>query len=232
MSKTDVTYVELRMARVLHSGGACLQSRLILIVLFASNLVGCTTLTREAQIQSALSLTKDHFRSTASVKDDSLDTVATITTVDGFQEKQGPLRIVSDDHFLRAFIDKKTGRTRIQLYQSIYYRGSDWNFFETANFETLAEPQSTPVTVISRDVDCTGSEYLGCRYVEDVGFNVNEELLRTIAASYESIRHVAWWNFKFIAKSGTEYNGRMLTAEIAGFLEAIDSYRAAKGISQ
>jgi hypothetical protein len=44
------------------------------------------TLSRESQIQIAFSLTSDHFKNTARVKDDSLDTIATITTANGFQE--------------------------------------------------------------------------------------------------------------------------------------------------
>ena len=207
-----------------------MQSKLTLIVLLASALVGCATTSREAQIETALSLTKEHFRSTAAVKDDSLDTVATITTVNGFQEKRGLLGIVWDDNFLRAFIDKKTGRTTIQLYQIIYYQGSGWNFYQTVNFETPAGPQSKPVTVIKRDVDCTGSRYSGCTYVEHVGFDVDEDLLRTIAGSYQPGQRDGW-KFKFVAKSGREYNDGMLPAEVAGFLEAIDSYRAAKGLS-
>lgn len=86
-------------------------------------IVGCATVTRESQIQTALSLTKEHFKNTTTVKDDPLDTVATITTVNGFQEKRGLLGIVWDDNFLRAFIDKKSGKTSFQVYQVIYYQG-------------------------------------------------------------------------------------------------------------
>lgn len=130
-------------------------------LLLALALSGCTTTSRESQLQTALSLTKEHFKNTAMVKDDSLDTIATISTVNGFQEKRGLLGIVWEDNFLRAFIDKKTGKTSFQLYQVINYQGGGWNFYQTVNFETTSGPQSTPVTVISRDVDCTGSRYGG-----------------------------------------------------------------------
>lgn len=192
-------------------------------------LAGCAGTTREAQVQTALALTKEHFKSTATIKDDSLDTTATITTVNGLQEKRGLLGIVWDDNFLRAFIDKKTGRTTIQLYQVIYYQGSGWNFFQTVNYETPSGPESRPVTIISRDVDCSGSRYGGCTYTEHIGFDIDEKLLRTIAAGYQPGQRVGW-KFKFNAKSGKDYNDGMLPAEVAGFLEAIDAYRASHGL--
>lgn len=192
-------------------------------------LAGCAG-TRETQIQTALSLTKEHFKNTATIKDDSLDTTATITTVNGLQEKRGLFSIVWNDNFLRAFINKKTGLTTIQLYQVIYYQGSGWNFFQTVNYETPTGPESRPVTIISRNVDCSGSRYSDCTYTEHVGFDVDEKLLRAIAAGYRPGQHIAW-KFKFNAKSGKDYNDGILPAEVAGFLEAIDAYRASRGLT-
>lgn len=96
----------------------------LIIILFSLAITGCATNSREAQIQTAINLTPEHFKNTATVKDDSLDTIATITTVNGFQEKRGLLGIVWDDNFLRAHINKKTGQTSFQVYQSIYYQSS------------------------------------------------------------------------------------------------------------
>ena len=193
-------------------------------------LAGCATANREAQIQTAINLSKEHFRSTALVKDDSLDTVATISTVNGFQEKRGLLGVVWDDNFLRALVEKKTGRTTVQLYQVIYYQGSGWNFYQTVNFETTSGPESRPVTIIKRDVDCSASRYSGCTYVEHVAFDVDEKLLRVVAERYQP-GQLAVWRFKFSAKSGKDYNDGMLPAEVAGLLEALDGYRAARGLA-
>ena len=200
-------------------------------LLLALSVTGCATTMRESQLQTALSLTKEHFKSTATVKDDSLDTVATITTVNGFQEKRGLLGIVWDDNFLRAFIDKKSGKTSFQLYQIIYYQAGGWNFFQTINFETPSGPQSKPVTIIKRDVNCTGSRYSGCTYVEHVGFDVDEGLLRTIAQGYSPGQR-SGWRFKFTARSGQDYNDGMLPAEVAGLLDKVDEYLASKGFAR
>src|ERR1019366_5614853 len=92
-----------------------------------------------------LSLSMEHFRDTATLKDDVLDTTATITTEPGFIEHQGLLRVVTHDTFLRGFIDKTTGETTTQVYEWITYDGA-WRFYETANFSTLNGPVSVPAT--------------------------------------------------------------------------------------
>jgi hypothetical protein len=183
----------------------------------------------KSEIEAALSLSREHFRDTATVKDDYLDTVATITTVNGYKQKRGLFKIVWDDNFLRAHIDKKTGKTTFQLYQVIYYQSSSWRFYHTANFETTAGPQSTPLTLISRDVDCAGSSFGGCTYVEHVAFDVDEDLMRTISQMYSPGQRVGW-KFKFIPKSGDDYNEAMLPAEVAGLVAKVDEYILNKGL--
>ena len=190
-------------------------------------LSGCAT-TTESLTQTALNLTKEHFSNTATIKDDALDTTATITTFNGFQEKRGLLGVVWEDDFLRAFVDKKSGKTLIQVYQKLSYRGSGWHFFNTVNYETPTGPQSAQLTIIKRDVDCSGSRYLGCTYTEQVGFNVDESLFRTIAGKYAPGK-LAGWKYKLSAKSGQDYQGTILASEIAGFMEKLDGYRSAKG---
>lgn len=203
----------------------------LMTLLLSLAVTGCATTTREAQIKTAISLTKEHFMNTATVKDDSLDTVATITTVNGLQAKHELLEIEWEDNFLRAFIDKNTGKTSFQLYQVISYRRSGWAFFQTVNFETPSGPQSKPVTVINRDVDCTGSRYSGCTYIEHIAFDVDESLLRTYAARYSPGQFVGW-NFKFTDSYGNDCKDGMLSSEIAGLLDKVDEYLNGKGFTR
>jgi hypothetical protein len=181
-------------------------------------------MSKEAQIDAVRTLTKEHFYRTAVVHDDPLDTVATITTARGFQEKHGIMGFVYDDNFLRAFIDKNTGEVTYQVYQVIHYQDRSWNFYNRVNFETLAGPQSRNVTVIGRDVDCAGSRYRGCTYVEDVGFEVDDSLLRAVASRYVP-GDLNVWKFKFGAKSGEDHRDGILSSEVAGFLDRVDAYR-------
>lgn len=176
----------------------------------------------------ALALTPDHFRSTAKVSDDSLDTTATITTEAGFQDKRGLLGIVWNDNFLRAFVDKKTGTATFQVYQRIAYSG-DWRFYQQVNYETPDGPEAAEVTSIARDViGC--SAYGGCTHDEAFGFEVPETLLRRIATLYQPGAALGW-RFKYKAKAGDDWQDGMLPAEIVGMLQVVDAYRREHGLS-
>ena len=140
--------------------------------------------------------------------------------------------IVWDDNFLRAFVDKKTGETRYQVYNVIYYKSSSWRFYYQANYETPNGPKTCQLTIISHDVDCTGSKYGGCTYNEHVAFLVEEELLRTIAEKYKTSWQPgikAAWRYKLKAKAGSDYQDGILPAEIVGLLERVDEYKKSKG---
>lgn len=186
------------------------------LVVSVGLLAGCASV--EKQEQSAGLLTPEHFRDTATVKDDRLETVATITTVNGYQLKQGLLDIVWNDHFLRAFVDKRSGKVRYQLYQVIYYRDA-WRYYTMANYETSAGPQSVEATVISRDVlSCSGSS--GCTFVEHVAFDIPESVLRDVAA-----RGVGGeWSYKFKSKAGIDFPSQVIPAEAAGLMMRVSAY--------
>jgi hypothetical protein len=181
----------------------------------------------DAKDPPLLSLTMEHFRDTATVKDDALDTTATITTENGFVEHHGLLRVVWNDEFLRAFIDKRTGAKTFQVYEYIIYDSDGWRFYESANYQTPDGPQSVPATKIAQNVDCST---LGCTYTEHVAFTVDESLLRLLAAGYVAGKP-AIWLYKFVGKSGPDYADGLSNAEIAGFLAKVDSYTTAHGIA-
>lgn len=183
------------------------------------------------QIQKLLAMTPDQFASCAAVSDDSLDVIATITTQPCFRETRGLLKIVWNDNFIRAHVDKKTGVATYQLYQSIMYEG-DWRFYRTVNYETPDGPRSEPVTEISRDViGCSGGRYTsGCTLSEHVAFSIDEKLLRTIATKWQP-GVAAGWRFKFGAKAAQDWQDGMSAAEVSGLLQAVDRYRAARGLA-
>lgn len=203
--------------------------RIAVLLVVVSVLTACNTTSREGQLDTAFQLSKNHFYNTVDVQDDDLDTVATITTVKGFQEKHGLIGVVRDDNFIRAFIDKKTGNTTYQVYQTIYYQGRGWNFFNQVNYETPNGPVAEAVTKISSDVDCSGSRYGGCTYVERIAFDVDPELIALIANNYV-FGHKNVWRFKYKAKSGTQYPDGLLPAEAAGLFDFVRDYKASRGL--
>lgn len=179
--------------------------------------------------REALALTPEHFETTATYKDDELETVAEVNTAGGFQDRGGLLRVVSNDNFLRAYIDKRTGATQFQVYQFVSYDG-DWRFFYGVNYETTDGPRAVELIQIDRKV-LTCGRYTGCSYIEHFAFPVEESLLREIAAKYDPANPSAW-RFKFKSKSGKEWQDGMLPAEIAGLLRAVDRQKRILGLAE
>ena len=203
--------------------GNGLRSLILLLALFG--LSACET--TEQRTQNAGTLTPEHFKSTAVVVDD-IGGTALVTTKSGFQRKQGVLRMVYDDNFLRAIIDKKTGDVTYQVYQSIFYQASDWRFYRKANYETPDGLESVDAKYLrpplAHNFDCPDHASSVCAYNEHVGFSVDRELLERIASTYEPDKSVKW-RFSFIPRFGDEFNDGLLVAEIVGFLQAVDLYK-------
>ncbi len=80
---------------------------------------------------------------------------------------------------------------------------------------------------IGSDVSCSG--YLGCTYTEIVIFEVEEDLLRTIAARYQPNEPVAW-RIRYKGQSGLDVDEGLVAGEVAGLLMAVDAYRAEHGL--
>lgn len=200
----------------------------IMIALTASGATAADKLPK--QLQRLLAMTPAEFEKAAAVKDDALEVQATITTQPAFRETRGLLKIVWNDNFLRAFIDKKTGKATYQLYQRITYNAPSWKFYKLANYETPTGPESVEVMELGRDVDCSSSRLMGgCTYTETIAVPVKEELLRTIAGLYVPNQQDAW-RFRFKAQSGEDFNDGMMPAEVAGMLAAVDGYRSAHSL--
>jgi hypothetical protein len=181
-------------------------------------LLGLTAHTAYAKDPALLSLTAEHFRDTATVKDGPDAT--TISTENGFVEHKGPMRMVWNDEYLRSVIDKKTGQKSFQVYAWIIY-GGRWRSYETVGYQTTTGPKSVPVTLIDKEMDnCAVGD---CLYTERIAFPVDEELLRQLAATNVPGKPTMWAH-KFIARTGADYTGGLSSAEIAGFLAKVDEY--------
>ncbi len=208
--------------------GTGLKLLFLLVALFG--LSACET--TEQRTQTSLALTPEHFKSTAILVEDDSGGTALISTKSGFQQKQGLLRMVYDDNFLRAIIDKKTGNVTYQVYQSIYYQASAWRFYRKANYETPDGPESIDAKFLrpplAHNFDCPDHTSSVCTYNENVGFSVDRDLLDRIASTYEPEKS-AMWRFSFIPRVGDEFYGGLLVAEIVGFLQTVDSYKKSAG---
>jgi len=166
------------------------------------------------------SLTMEHFRDTATVTENPSDGTTIISTENGYVERTGPMRMVWHDEFLRADIDRKTGRRSLQVYVWVIYSGSLRNY-ESANYRSASGSRRVPVNQLAREVvNCPVGD---CTYTERVAFPIDEESMRQLAAAGVP-GNPDKWPYKLIAKSGPEYAGEISSAEIAGFLAKVDEY--------
>jgi hypothetical protein len=190
--------------------------------------LGLTAHTAYAKDPALPSLPMEHFRDTATIKDDPVEPTAAISTEKGFAERKGPMRMVWNDEYLRSVVDKKTGQKSFQVYAWIIYSGR-WRSYETVDYQTANGPTSAPVTRMGNEVEnCAVGD---CVYTERIAFSVDEDLLRRLAATNVPGKPTLW-AYKFVAKSGPDYAGGLSSAEIAGFLAKVDEYTSALPVAK
>ncbi len=193
------------------------RSLALALFIFQSFTVNADILPKKASLPS---LDMEHFKDTATVKDDPSDGTTTITTEKGYVDHQGLLRTVWNDEYLKGVIDKKTGQKSFQVLAWMTYQGR-WRTYQTASYLASNGSKSVPATQISKDlVNCAAGS---CMNVERVEFPVDEALLRQLAAANTPGRPTMW-QFKLIGKSGPDYVAALSSAEIAGFLAKVDDY--------
>lgn len=196
-------------------------------------MTGCASV--DKQIDDWELLTKEHFSQTTYLKDGDLETEATFHTRNGHQFKNGLMGVVWDDHFFRAFVDKKTGKVTFQLYQILRYRDSGWRHYNRFNYKTPAGVQTEIAQVISRDVDCSGagSTYSNCKYEEHVSIMLSEDVMRWFAGTYNPAKALeVGMAFKVASQSGVDHDDVMSAAEAAGLVDRVDAYLAANGFTK
>lgn len=190
--------------------------------------LGLSIATASAKDPDLSSLTPEHFRDTATVKDNRVEGTTTISTEKGFVEHRGPMRMVWDDEYLSGVIDRKTGQKSFRVYAWVIHRGA-LQSYQTAKYQTPNGPRSVPAIRISQEEEnCAVGE---CVYTEYVSFPVDEELLRQMA-SKQVPGKPPMWSFELIAKSGTAYSGGLSSAEIAGFLAKVDEAAETRSVAK
>jgi len=170
--------------------------------------------------QAAVNATPEQIADRATVRNDPLDTVISISTEPFFQERQGLLRVVNSDKFMRAFIDKRTLQVRYQLYLWARYSGSRALSFNRLNYEAQDGPAEAELHQI--DVRVEGcSRYIGCTYLEQIAADIPEETLRWAAASARPGADQSW-SVRIFARAGQAVNAGILRTEVAGILIAVE----------
>lgn len=168
--------------------------------------------------RAAIAMTPEQIADMAEVVNDPLDTVITISTQPFFINRTGLLGIATDDKFVRAFINKKTGEVAFQGYIWLQY-GGEWQFFDAVNIELADGPAPTKATrVADRVVSCSA---YGCIKQEDVAFDIPEMVVRNVAAEAQA-GTAAQWYFRLSGRISGGITTGILKTEIAGALIAAE----------
>lgn len=195
--------------------------RKIFVLIGALALWGCAS---GDSAEDIMSYTPEHFRDTALITDDALDTVAVISTQNGrHQGTDFGGDGWSCKSFLRAIIDKRSRATTYQLYAEVSYF-DDRRAYSMINYFTPQGVQSVPLTKIAHSSDpCHKSD---CMKTEDVAFDMPESMLREIAGTYAP--HAAnGWEFKLKGRIiSTDVVGVVMPSEAAGLLMTVKAYKA------
>lgn len=191
----------------------------------AQTMAGWSDKQQAKRLEQFARLTPGEVAKLVTTADDDLESVATLTTDRVFKTPGGFSDRVRADNFLRALIDKKSGRTIFQLYAQLLYTGEPRRF-NGANFQLDGSIANRPLTISNVTVDCP---YGVCMHEEHIAFEIPEALLRELATRADE-RPVRPWRFRLKAQSGEDWTDDMAPAEAAGLLIAVDRYRREHGL--
>lgn len=178
---------------------------------------------REKDKAKLLKLTVDQFVKTVAIKDDDLETIATIDTKRGFRPAGGFFDIQGSDIFLRALVDKASGKATFQAYQLLWYKHTQLRDYRIVNYQLGENAIGTAVLtrLSERVIECDQySAVLGCTRSEEVVFEIPELLLRQIASRPAD----QVWRIKFRAQSGNDWEEIVSPLEAAGLLSAVETF--------
>lgn len=185
---------------------------------------------REKDKAKLLKLTPADFQKAVELKDDDLETIATLSTAKGFRSSGGLFDIQGSDVMLRAHVSKRSGETTYQVYAYVWYKETQERRYQTVNYQSDGNVASATLnTLASRVISCDQySATLGCSRSEEFVFPVSVDLLQSIAARPAD----QFWRMKFRAQAGMDWEEMFAPAEVAGLLNSVAAYRAAHGLEE
>jgi uncharacterized protein YcfL len=198
------------------------------IFIAAFILSGCVS-TREATKRQVLSLNTQYFKDTIIIKQESSGDVTKFSTLRGYRHEKY-LGIGWMDSFLIGYLNNITGKRYYQVYQFISYQERGWRLYNRVDYQTPEEIKSKPLISYHRELmNC--SSLKACTYEEHVVFDIEEALLRQIAARAPETQgktnasgKVSAFLYQLSSKQGRNITYWLLPAEVAALLEKMDEY--------
>ncbi len=199
------------------------------IIFFTCILVSGCVSTRETTKKQILNLNTQHFKDTIIIKHASSGDVIKFSTLKGYRHEKY-LGVGWLDSFLIGYLNTTTGKRYYQVYQFISYQGRGWRIYHRVDYQTPEEIKSKPLTSYHREImNCSSSRT--CTYEEHVVFDIEETLLRQIAARASETQgktttkgKVRAFVYRLSSQQGHSIMYWLLPAEVAALMEAMDEY--------
>jgi hypothetical protein len=156
------------------------------------------------------------------VKDDDLEYQASIDTHPAHKTKNFGETV----NFLRVFIDKKSGKSKYQVYVLLSYYNNGFHNYDSGAASSPDGPVPISVKKIDSQVNCSNKNILNdkqCGYQETVLIELDETFLRKLVENFQTEVPVDW-KFRLKAHSGTDSTLSLPYAEIAALLARVDQY--------
>jgi hypothetical protein len=155
------------------------------------------------------------------VTGDEMDPSITISTrgVTSIVSKGLLASTTTENSWLRAFVDKKTGAVTVQVYHSASYNGRGFDSYLRATYESPDGVEQADVSQIGTDISC--SRY-SCTHYADLVFPVSLAVLRAAAKAFNPSEPRTGLKYRIFAQSGNNVDDALPGNEIAAFVQVID----------
>jgi len=195
--------------------------KIYLPILLGVSLLSACSMPQQVYQDSAtefINLTSDYIQQCTKVSgmNDPLEETLIFNTRDCFQMKNGILKVVWDDQFVRAYVSKTDKRTTsIQVYNVMYTRQNRWIYPRSANFLVDGELKIVDGVSISSDVDCAFSDTYGsCLYTNHYAFDLPKDIFSE-AKRLKSVGETQFL-YRIKTKAGGDFDRVLNVEEIIG----------------
>jgi hypothetical protein len=151
-----------------------------------------------------------------SITDDPMNTFIVVSTEPVLRIKRSVFKVVRDDQFIIASIDRKTRNVTYAV--RFWLNHSGYLYLNSVNIETAEGP--VRLSIDRGNSDLRGCGVQGCLSVSDFQISVPEAVLRWVASAASAGRMQSW-KLRFSSNLGNA-DYQMPTSEVAGLLIAID----------
>jgi hypothetical protein len=148
-------------------------------------------------------LLKENALALLDVRNDEMEVDITITSLRVWKQRPPRPDVSVSDVALRVWVNKRTKLIRAQVVYLASYRSQEAWSINSANYQTPEGPAAAETTRI--DFKVSGcSQFSGCYYDEQVGFNVPWQVLRHYAEQYTPEKRQDWWRVRMRPRSAEE----------------------------